>query len=311
MEKATELAVRSMHETLYHVHESGPARLAYKAMFLTLTYNDDHLPLTGGCRRSAGKEGQVFKYRGGELPLDQVEHINGSPLHMRDFQLFMMRLRQQLPGKIRYLHSGEYGEKNWRPHFHALIWGEDLLEDRVLIRSPSRSRDALFTSPSIERAWTCSNCDESMGFHTIGSVSFASAAYTSRYALKKAFGDAELERVPHVVDTATGEAVPIQPYSTWSTNPGLGRQYFEDYVDHLYDTDRVVLDGRLFRVPRYYDSLLKKRDMPRFESVMEERAKRGKEYADKDPRDEVEINYVRQTIAAAREAFRANTRDHL
>jgi len=60
------------------------------AFFLTLTYNDEHLP----------KDGELSK---------------------RDLQLFIKRLRKRNPG-IRYFAVGEYGENYSRPHYHAVIF---------------------------------------------------------------------------------------------------------------------------------------------------------------------------------------------
>lgn len=69
-----------------------------KAMFLTLTYSDDKLPLNGS-------------------------------LVKKDFQKFIKRLRKVLSyenRKIRYFACGEYGEQSGRPHYHAIIFGLSL-----------------------------------------------------------------------------------------------------------------------------------------------------------------------------------------
>lgn len=60
------------------------------AFFLTLTYNDEHLP----------PDGELSK---------------------RDLQLFIKRLRKRNPG-IRYFAVGEYGSNFERPHYHAVIY---------------------------------------------------------------------------------------------------------------------------------------------------------------------------------------------
>lgn len=60
------------------------------AFFLTLTYNDEHLP------------------EGGELSL-------------YDLQTFIKRLRKENPG-IRYFAVGEYGTDLDRPHYHAVLF---------------------------------------------------------------------------------------------------------------------------------------------------------------------------------------------
>lgn len=61
--------------------------------FLTLTYDDLHLP-------------------------------SGGTLVPRDVQLFLKRLRKAIyPLTIRYFFVGEYGEETQRPHYHAALYG--------------------------------------------------------------------------------------------------------------------------------------------------------------------------------------------
>jgi len=59
--------------------------------FVTLTYDDEHLP----------KDGSISK---------------------RDVQLFLKRLRERV-GQFRYFIVGEYGEQNSRPHYHGVFFG--------------------------------------------------------------------------------------------------------------------------------------------------------------------------------------------
>lgn len=62
--------------------------------FVTLTYNKENYPVDGS-------------------------------LQMRDAQLFIKRLRYRRPDRrVRYYLVGEYGELNWRPHYHAILFSE-------------------------------------------------------------------------------------------------------------------------------------------------------------------------------------------
>lgn len=67
--------------------------------FVTLTYNDEHLPL-----------------------FDDGQFVVGN-LFKRDVQLFIKRLRKFLDYPVRYFLVGEYGSLTSRPHYHALFFG--------------------------------------------------------------------------------------------------------------------------------------------------------------------------------------------
>lgn len=84
---AREWAVRCMHELKNYE----------KSCFITLTYDDAHLP-------------------------------SGGTLVKSDLQKFWKRLRKKY-GKFRYFACGEYGEQFQRPHYHAIIFGLDFPPD--------------------------------------------------------------------------------------------------------------------------------------------------------------------------------------
>lgn len=79
---------------------SKEAEVHTSAFFVTLTYNEDNVPLTTSGYKT---------------------------LRKRDIQLFMKRLRKKQAKvtdvKIRYYLVGEYGSKTFRPHYHAIIFG--------------------------------------------------------------------------------------------------------------------------------------------------------------------------------------------
>lgn len=109
LERSRKWAMRCMHEA--QMHESN--------LFVTLTYDDEHLPADGS-------------------------------LVYRHFQLFMKSLRK-LKGKVRFYMCGEYGELNRRPHYHAILFGVDF-EDKVLWQKTS-SGSMIYRSPTLERLW--------------------------------------------------------------------------------------------------------------------------------------------------------------
>lgn len=110
LERSRQWAVRCMHESSLHLQNC----------FVTLTYDDDHLPDYGS-------------------------------LFYRDFQLFMKRLRKRC-GRARFYMAGEYGAVSFRPHFHACIFGVDF-SDRVLFKSVA-SGFKLYTSAVLAELWS-------------------------------------------------------------------------------------------------------------------------------------------------------------
>lgn len=212
LEYSRQWAVRCMHEASCHEEN----------VFITLTYDDAHLPAFGSLDRGA-------------------------------FPRFMKRLRKANDGKrVRYFHCGEYGDRSGRPHYHALLFGHDF-SDKV--PWSSRGDHVVYRSPELERLWP-------FGLSEIGSVSFESAAYVARYVTKKVTGDEEMVAAHYSdVDGATGELVKkVVEYCTMSRRPGIGAGWLEKFGDEVYPSDGVVVNGKLVRPPRYYDEWLKRRD---------------------------------------------------
>lgn len=124
-----------------------------KAIFVTLTYNNDNLPMTD----------------------------DGYPtLCKRDVQLFLKRLRKHYDGiTIRYYLAGEYGSRTNRPHYHAIIYGIGLTDFTDLdYRGTNEIGSPFYTSPTLEKIW-------SHGFVLFSDVTWRTCNYVARYVLKK------------------------------------------------------------------------------------------------------------------------------
>jgi len=117
--------------------------------FVTLTYDDDHVPV-------------------------------GGSLVKRDLQLFMKRLRKRFGNGIRFYGCGEYGGVSVRPHYHVLLFNFDF-SDKKLLKSDGRG-GYLYTSEACHELWD-------FGYNVIGSVDFNSCAYVARYICDKLDGD--------------------------------------------------------------------------------------------------------------------------
>ena len=218
---------RSRQWAMRCMHE---ASLYEKNAYVTLTYDDFHLA-------------------------DRRSLVYG------DFQDFMRRLRYEF-GKVRFYMCGEYGEENWRPHFHACLFGIDF-DDKVFFRN-SPSGFKLYRSKCLERLWP-------FGYSTVGDVSFESAGYIARYLMKKVTGDLAKTHYSYV-DVATGEVCQRKPeFNKMSLKPGIGAGWLDKYESDVYPSGRVVVRGAEGMSPRYYDKRWKKKDREGFEILEFER----------------------------------------
>lgn len=220
---------RSRQWAMRCVHE---ASLYDDNCFITLTYDDQNIP-------------------------------SGNSLCLRDFQLFLKRLRARYGSGIRFFHCGEYGERTCRPHYHALLFNFDFPDKKPWGFSKS-GQVITYRSESLEDLWSFGHC-------LIGSVTFESAAYVARYVLKKVTGDAAAEHY-EFVDPETGEVFQRKPeYVTMSRRPGIGRPWFEKFMKDVYPDDFVVLRGRKMKPPRAYDRFLELEDFESFRLRKRER----------------------------------------
>lgn len=187
----------------------------------------------------------------------------------RDLQLFFKSLRRKLePQKISYMASAEYGDCTDRPHYHAIIFGEDFSGDRDFWKTVN-GQD-LYVSRFLSEAWG------EKGYAVIGDVAFESANYVAAYTVKKLSGEKAIEEYDDLGRCA--------PFGAMSTKPAIGRRWIEKYLYDVYPRDKILSRGRLVRPPRYYDTYLEKVEPKLFEQVMVQRAREGEE--------RIEKNYV-------------------
>lgn len=221
------------------------ASLYARNCFLTLTFDDAHLPRN--------------------LSLD-----------VRDWQLFMKRLRKfggsSKENPIRFFHCGEYGALYKRPHYHACIFNFDF-DDKVYLKSNGRG-DKTYTSKSLEVLWP-------NGFGLIGAVTFDSAAYVARYVVDKVTGP-DAERVSLVTglshyeraDWVTGEVFDVKPeYVTMSRRPGLARVWYDKFKSDVYPHGYSVVNGARRNPPRFFDNIYELTDPELFCMVKQRRVK--------------------------------------
>lgn len=138
LERSRQWGMRCVHE----------AQLYDENIFVTLTYDDEHLPQNNG-------------------------------LVPRDLTLFMKKLRKQKGAGVRFFACGEYGEQTRRPHYHALLFNCGF-RDKKYYKAAKRG-EPLYTSATLQKIWD-------KGLATIGEVNFDTAVYVARYATKQLTG---------------------------------------------------------------------------------------------------------------------------
>jgi hypothetical protein len=255
LEKSKQWAIRVMHEASQHSENS----------FITLTYNDTHLP-------------------------------NDYSLHYKDFQLFVKRLRKRIGKKIRFYMAGEYGENYGRPHFHACIFGYSFPDKELWKRTTSDS--FIYRSTELEALWP-------FGYSSIGDVTFESAAYVARYIMQKQNGDKlnpktgkPYNAVYEWTCPVTGEIFERKPeFNKMSLKPGIGAKWLEKYESDVFPHDYVVIKGKKMKVPRYYDKIYASKNPYEMEEIQHLREIRGKL---KNEDNSIERLLVKETVQLAK-----------
>ncbi len=180
----------------------------------------------------------------------------------------MKELRKALaPKKIKFFHSGEYGEPTpendfiARPHYHALIFNHQF-SDRECFQQ--NEGIALYASDTLDSIWK-------RGYTSVGDLTFESAAYVARYVMKKINGDLAYEHYTRT-DHTTGEVLHVSPeYSTMSRKPGIGKTWFDEFHSDCYPSDNLHVRGVLQKPPKYYDYLYDNNPLFDFEPIRQAR----------------------------------------
>ncbi|AXL15472.1 replication initiator protein [Microviridae sp.] len=110
-----------------------------QSVFLTLTYNDEHLPKCGN-------------------------------LQPNELKNYLKKIRKSLaPRTLRYFAVGEYGDQNWRPHYHLILFNVGYQDQEAL-----------------KAGWSLHKQEK--GFIQLGDVNKKTAHYIAGYCFKKLTG---------------------------------------------------------------------------------------------------------------------------
>lgn len=218
---------------------------AEKAIFITLTYDNEHLPV---CQYDADTD----------LPMYGT-------LDKRDCQLFFKRLRKHFGDiKIRFYLAGEYGENTLRPHYHAIVFGLGLSDFGDLrLHGRNELGQQYYISDTITSIWH-------NGFVLVSDVSWKTCAYVARYVTKKLNG---LWAIDYAIRNCEPE------FALMSRKPGIAREYYELHPECL-DSGSINIStpegGLKISAPKYYLKQLKLTDPDSYDKISKQR----KEFAE-------------------------------
>lgn len=203
MKKREEWALRLIHELTYN----------NDAMFITLTYDDEHLPI------ASNPFNEILKEL--ELPLIGT-------LKKTDLQKFFKRLRKDCPGqKLSYFACGEYGDQTHRPHYHIILFGLKLndINKKIVIDNWNKQK------------WEPFQIKKQFGL-----VEYHSCRYVAKYVTKQLSGKEE-DRVYK----QTGRENVFRLLSK-----GLGKDFALRNRDQILKDLNCKLRGKKNSIPRYY-----------------------------------------------------------
>lgn len=195
--------------------------------FVTLTYNDDHLP-----------NNPIIDQETGEAKTD----INGEPViahplvkkHLQDFNKRVRRHWEYNDNHqgIRIYGVGEYGDQTGRPHYHEILYNIPLANNLIYMGQRQRTMYGktvtynLYWSQELQNLWP-------HGQITIGEVNDTTCAYVAGYALKK-----------HKGKTAAkwyADRGLTPEFAIGSRKPGIGMAYFDSNRERITETEQMTL----------------------------------------------------------------------
>ena len=162
----------------------------------------------------------------------------------------------------------------------------------------TKAGETIYKSKELEELW-------GRGFCSIGEVTFESAAYVSRYIMKKVTGDKADAHYTRVLkfDKTTGEItkkVRLQDeYVTMSRNPAIGKEWYEQYSSDIFPHDRILLQrqGKSYinKPPRYFLKQLEKENPDMVKCIKTKRRLQAKRHkADQTPERQLVIEKCKQ-----------------
>lgn len=215
IKKRQEWAMRMLHE-----------KTSWKdSLFLTLTYDDLHLPF-GNKNLPTLRKDHLQKF------MKRLRHHLRIRYNVYNPRVNGKPLKRYMTYPLRYFACGEYGENTQRPHYHAIIFGlSQFKEHREIIKNCWPYCD--WKNNYIERK-------------SFGSAEADSMRYVSQYIDKKFSGDYANDLY---------ESLGRESVFKLASN-GIGKQYCIENADMIEENKYLTMNGSRVSLPRYYINLL-------------------------------------------------------
>lgn len=220
--------------------------------FITLTYDDDHVPgmivKTGEIMRKV-----QYTWKPGEKRPSSVQI-----LLYEDIQKFLKRLRKAYKGKLRYFVAGEYGEQTARPHYHMILYGWRPTDLKNLYKI---HHNGYYTSKWLSDIW-------GMGQIQIAQAVPETYRYVAGYVTKKMY------EIDGKKANAYYELGQTKPFACMSLKPGLGDHYYQEHKAEIWRQGYIqCTNGKQAQIPRYYEKQMEAENPQRLWRIKQNRQK--------------------------------------
>lgn len=220
--------------------------------FITLTYDDDHVPgmivKTGEIMRKV-----QYTWKPGEKRPDSVQI-----LLYEDIQKFLKRLRKAYRGKLRYFVAGEYGEQTARPHYHMILYGWEPTDLENLYKI---QHNGYYNSKWMAKLW-------GMGQIQIAQAVPETYRYVAGYVTKKMY------EIDGKKANAYYELGQTKPFACMSLKPGLGDNYYQEHKAEIWRQGYIqCTNGKRAQIPRYYEKQMEAENPQRLWRIKRNRQK--------------------------------------
>lgn len=236
LEYSRQWAIRCQHEMMCH----------YENSFITLTYDDEHLPKRGVDKKHCQDFFKLLRY-----------YLSNNQEYIERLKFYRGRDSNPISETgVRYFGCSEYGEKSFRPHYHFILFGFSPTDLELVNISDTGHK--LFKSQYLTDIWRKGNV-------IVGeSCNFDTASYVARYVVKNA-------KIEEILNDKFFKIL-NKTFVLCSRRPAIGYRAFENNLGQIKRLDKVsVKNGVLCNPPRYFDKKLKELDPSTWEIIKQKR----------------------------------------